>query len=131
MRPTGNHNKLYLLFLIAPLFMTHSAKAAAILHVAPSYEGHDVTDCGDASSPCARLKYAIFVRAVSGDTVVAMPGIHRGPFGPPGDSVIGIELSGKNVTVTGRGGAVVDCQGSGRGFHITGGRPALILTVTL
>ena len=115
------------LFLILTLFI-YSAKAA-IIHVAPT-GGHDATTCGDVLFPCATLQYAISDRAVSGDTVLAMPGVHRGPFGPPGNLGFGIELSGKTVTVTGRG-AVVDCQGSGRGFHITGGRPALILTLEL
>ena len=117
------------LFLILTLFI-YSAKAA-IIHVAPT-GGHDATDCGDVSFPCATLQYAISNRSVTGDTVVAMPGVHRGPFGPPGNLGVGIELpDGKDITVTGRGGAVVDCQGLGGGFQIKGGRPALILTVTL
>ena len=120
----GDHDKQ--LCFILTLFI-YSAKAA-IIHVAPT-GGHDATDCGDDLFPCATLQYAVSNRAVSGDTLVAMPGVHRGPFGPPGNLGVGIELSGKNVTVTGRGGAVVDCQGSGRGFHITGGRPALTLTL--
>ena len=123
----GDHDKQ--IFLILTLII-HSAKAA-IIHVAPT-GGHNATNCGDVSFPCATLQYAISNRSVSGDTVVAMPGVHRGPFGAfqNGARGAGIELSGHDITVTGRGGAVVDCQGSGRGFHITGGRPALILTVT-
>ena len=98
---------------------------AATVHVAPM-GGQDVPRCGNVSSPCASLQYAISNRTLSGDTVVAMPGVHRGPFGPPGDLGGGIELAGRNITVTGRGGAVVDCQGSGRGFQIKdSGRPVV------
>ena len=111
MRPRGAH---VLLFLMATC--TRLATAATV-HVAPM-GGQDTTHCGNVSNPCASLQYAVSNRTVSGDTVVAMSGVHRGPFSPRGKVGDGIELSGRDITVTGLGRAVVDCQGSGRGFHI-------------
>ena len=128
MMSRGYHSKLCsLLFLMATTTTTcMRSTTAATVHVAPTGGGQDIPNCGDVSSPCASLQYAISNRALPGDTVVAMPGVHRGPFGPPGDLGGGIELAGRNITVTGRGGAVVDCQGSGRGFQIKdSGRPAV------
>ena len=117
MRLRGDHRKLiYLLFLIVTFI--HSGTAVTVLVAPTGGQGHDVLNCGEASLPCATLQYAVSNRTSAGDTVVAMPGVHRGPFGPAGELGTGIQLFAQNITVTGRGRAIVDCQGSGRGFWI-------------
>ena len=93
-----------------------AASDDAIIRVAPT-GGRDNVTCGSLSSPCASLQFAVSLAAPNG-TVRALPGVHKGAGGE------GIELNG-TVKVTGQGHAVVDCEGSGRGFMIRSGQPTL------
>ena len=101
-------------------------KPQNVIHVAPS-GGINTQQCGSKKSPCDTLEFAISHRAGDGDKVVAMEGVHQGS----GSDSKGILLS-KPLNVIGKGTAVLDCGGNGRGFFISGGHSTLQhITVTM
>ena len=115
--------------VVAALWCCLCGCSAASIRVSADTTAEDVAGCGGEQNPCATLSYAVTERAVANDTVcartrmdgsrltelrqvLALPGVHRATAW---HWVSPLEIQNA-ITVKGSSGAIVDCEGVGRGF---------------